>query len=98
MTTTPAKYRTGRHPGGRRYWIIFCPGCEQLHQISDLWTVTEHDDGTLTADPSILVTGGPDDTRCHSYLRAGTWEFLSDSTHDHAGTNHPMPDLPPYLQ
>lgn len=41
--------------------------------------VTEHEDGTITVSPSILVTGGREE-RYHGYLRAGVWETLPDST------------------
>lgn len=36
-----------------------------------LHTVIEHDDGTITVSPSILVSGGGE--RWHGFLRGGTW-------------------------
>jgi hypothetical protein len=39
-------------------------------------TVTEHDDGTITVSPSILVTGGGNDGEAevwHGYLERGVW-------------------------
>lgn len=39
-------------------------GCLSKHQI------TEHDDGTITVSPSILVTG---ETTWHGYLERGVW-------------------------
>jgi hypothetical protein len=39
--------------------------------------VTEHEDGTITVSPSILVTTG-DGRRWHGYLRRGVWEALDD--------------------
>lgn len=83
---------------GRRYWHVWCPGCEEVHSVSDHWTVTEHDGGTLTVDPSILLTRPPLPDRCHSYLRGGVWEFLGDSTHALAGQKVPMVPLPDYMQ
>lgn len=59
-------------------------------------------DGNLeapTLSPSILsrtapfVDGAPQGV-CHSYLKAGVFEFLSDCTHEFAGQHVPMPDLP----
>lgn len=35
--------------------------------------VIEHDDGTITVSPSILVDG---ETSWHGYLRAGVWESV----------------------
>lgn len=93
------KYRTGTDANGRRFWFVWCPGCNDTHQISDAWQVTEHDDGTLTVEPSILVTQPPTEYRCHSYLRGGgTWQYLADCSHDHAGGTAAMVDLPPYMQ
>ena len=34
--------------------------------------VTEHPDGTITVEPSILVTGGEGQS-WHGFLRAGVW-------------------------
>ncbi len=46
-----------------------------------------------TVSPSILVTdSGP--SRCHSFLRDGSLEFLSDCTHALAGQTVPLPDWP----
>jgi hypothetical protein len=39
--------------------------------------VTEHEDGTITVSPSILVETG-DGRRWHGYLRKGVWEALDD--------------------
>jgi hypothetical protein len=38
-------------------------------------TVTEHDDGTITASPSILVRGGPNCATelWHGFLERGVW-------------------------
>jgi hypothetical protein len=52
-------------------------------------------DGNLdapTLSPSILTDGAYG--RCHSFLKGGVFEFLSDSTHPLAGQHVPMPDLP----
>lgn len=31
---------------------------------------------------------------CHSFVRAGIWEFLGDCTHHLAGQHVPLPELP----
>jgi hypothetical protein len=63
-----------------------------------MWTF----DGNLdapTLSPSILwceiVVDGVE--VCHSFLRNGVFEFLSDCTHEHAGQHVPMPDLPDWF-
>jgi hypothetical protein len=40
-------------------------------------TITEHDDGTITVSPSILVDTG-DGRRWHGYLERGVWRALDD--------------------
>lgn len=88
-------YSTGRDADGRTRWHFWCPGCDEVHGVSDLWAVTENPDGTLTVDPSIKVTRpGVADYCCHSYLRNGVWEFLTDSTHALAGQTAPMAPWP----
>jgi len=36
--------------------------------------------------------------RCHTFIRAGMVQFLSDCTHALAGQTLPLPDLPPHLR
>lgn len=35
--------------------------------------VTEHDDGTISVSPSILVRGGGDEGEWHGFLERGFW-------------------------
>lgn len=55
----------------------------------------------VTLNPSILTHfnyGDPPTAYvCHSYLRNGQWEFLTDSTHDLAGKKVPMGPLPDWI-
>ncbi len=86
-------------------WVMtWCPGCEQAHPFRVKGrTVTWEWDGNLEAptfSPSYLTWSGDRDnptSRCHSFLRAGVWEFLQDSTHSLAGQSVPMVDLPDWL-
>lgn len=84
-----------------------CPGCASvggsgLHLLPV--NTTEHSpswdwDGNLerpTVEPSILTGGGQPFT-CHSFLRNGVFEFLSDSTHRYAGQSVEIPDLPDWF-
>ena len=43
--------------------------------------------------PSHQVGRG-EPTICHSFVKAGHWEFLSDCTHTLAGVTVPLPPLP----
>lgn len=64
-------------------------------------------DGNLeapTLSPSIATKIHPYDEQsrplgfCHSYLRGGVFEFLTDSTHKYSGQHVPMPDLPRWAE
>ena len=87
--SAPVSTGTGIVPG----WLVWCPGCDEPHALSPLWSFDGNLD-TPTFEPSILQLHG--DKRCHSFLRGGVWEFLSDSTHALAGLCTPVvqwPDL-----
>lgn len=84
--------------------MFVCPGCAAaegegtgLHLLpvnSETKTPSWQWNGDLeapTLSPSILSQGA---CRCHSYLRDGVFEFLSDSDHPLSGQSVPMPDLP----
>lgn len=51
-------------------WKLYLPGCG----VGDLTNhrVIEHEDGTITVEPSILVTGHQDIQR-HGYITNGQW-------------------------
>lgn len=89
--------------------MFACPGCaaggpEEYEGIHMLPVNAENIDkpswnwnGDLespTLEPSILTHGGPNYPTCHSYLRDGIFEFLTDSTHPLSGQHVPIPDLP----
>jgi hypothetical protein len=44
-------------------------------------------------DPATGRLPGAIEVRCHSFVRAGMIEFLSDCTHELAGKTVPIPDL-----
>lgn len=85
-----------------------CPGCTEqdgssgLHMLpvnTDKHQPVWNWDGDLekpTLNPSIL-TGKGTSLICHSYLRAGVFEFLSDCTHSLKNQFVPMPDLPDWF-
>ncbi|WP_051264705.1 DUF6527 family protein [Nakamurella lactea] len=75
-----------------------CPACDFLHGVRIIgqgaWDWDCNRDAP-TISPSILVQGGAENIRCHSFLKAGRWEFLSDCTHAFAGQTVDMVPLPP---
>jgi hypothetical protein len=88
------------------YW---CPGCDALHGITikpDVnpnngagWEFTGTKDNP-TYSPSQLslwegtVDGKPHKRVCHTFIRNGKIEFLSDCTHAMKGKTVPLPALP----
>lgn len=93
-------------PDGRGCWI-WCPGCDKAHRpvIAGVdgerpevcWEWNGHDDEHFGIEPSLLVDAGGDQPRCHSFIRAGHWQFLSDCGHQLAGQTVPMVPLPDWL-
>jgi hypothetical protein len=77
---------------------VYCPACDNPH----FFATDEHPDRdgpgwTFNGDgeeptfsPSMLVERP--ERRCHSHLRDGRWEYLSDSTHELAGETVPVPE------
>lgn len=85
--------------------MFVCPGCkvggpegyEGLHMLpvnSENHTPSWNWNGDLehpTLEPSVLTRGY---SLCHSYLRNGKFEFLTDSEHPLSGQTVDIPDLP----
>lgn len=58
---------------GEDVWLLYIPKCG-LGNLKN-HSVTEHEDGTITVTPSILVTGHDSGatTEVHGYLTRGVW-------------------------
>lgn len=93
--------------------MFVCPGCaaggpegyEGLHMLPvnspDIGKPSWEWDGNLeapTLSPSILTEASKHYSRCHSFLKAGVFDFLTDSTHPLAGQQVPLPDLPQWAE
>ena len=104
-----ASLRTVHDHGVVYQCLMFCcPGCALMHHNSGLHMLPVNTtlkspswsfDGNIeepTVNPSILTHSGVagKETTCHSYLRAGMFDFLGDCTHELAGQKVPMLDLP----
>lgn len=76
--TQPHEYRPGDYGRYRGRWYCTVPEPYEMPGALGAHDVTEHDDGTITVSPSILITfpGLPD--RWHGYLEAGVWRALDD--------------------
>lgn len=85
------------HDGALCFW---CPGCDHLHRCPVSGPKAWGFNGNFempTLTPSVLVTyksGDPDypDQRCHSFVRDGKIQFLSDCTHALASQTVDLPE------
>ena len=88
---------------GAKRLIWHCPGCDQAHGVPvsgpgpQVWHWNESEE-LPTLSPSILVRfpwGDPPQQRvCHSFMRDGRLQFLSDCTHALAGQTVDVPEFP----
>lgn len=75
---------------GDQYQFM-CPGCGIYHSFDNRWNFNGDLDKP-TFSPSLDVTGGKydendqwTDLHCHSYVKNGKIQFLSDCSHELAG-------------
>ena len=72
--------------------MIYCPGCKTHHVFDERWTFNG-DYENPTFSPSMLCNANCQRTRCHSFVRNGKIEFLSDCAHELAGQTMDLPDI-----
>lgn len=88
---------------GEHIWF-YCPGCEELHQIyikhnsssAPIWKWN----GSLdkpTFSPSIVISPNNKEYRCHSFVREGRIQFLSDCFHKLKNQIVDLPELPDWF-
>ena len=67
----------GKHPDGK--WYARPPSAPDEHFTGCLsgHDVVEHEDGTITVSPSILITGheGDCEAKWHGFLERGVWRL-----------------------
>ena len=80
--------------------VFWCPGCKSIHRINVepcgkecVWEYNG-DPKKPTVSPSVLQYGSNDPEmtvpRCHSFIRNGQIQFLSDCGHELAGQTIPL--------
>ena len=80
-----------------RYPAFHCPGCGCDHSISvgrgspHTWDWNGSFESP-TFSPSILCNKDFPDSRCHSFVKDGQIQFLTDCWHHLAGQTVPLPD------
>jgi len=60
----------------RGIWLLYLPGSGVGNLTAH--DVAEHEDGTITVSPSILVNGHRPNRRRHGFLRRGVWHPCGD--------------------
>ena len=90
-------------------WYFYCPGCKLRNEANGhsgedarmmalhvLNVETVHkfnrDSESPTFEPSLMAHCGAGNI-CHSYIRGGNIEFLSDSNHPLSGRTVPLPEI-----
>lgn len=80
-------------------YAFHCPGCEGAHSVrvnaehtntSGCWGWNGSEDSP-TFTPSILVDRGTPGRQCHSFVKDGMIQFLSDCWHSLAGQTVEIP-------
>lgn len=95
MRTIRGKLKETTFPTGEVWWAFHCPGCKRGHTITNAWEFDGNYDAP-TFNPSVLTWGSPWDAfRCHSFIKAGRIEYLSDCTHELTGQTVDLPDWAP---
>jgi hypothetical protein len=90
-----AKFLPIQTNDGSEEWSFFCPGCQYAHWVRvkgerPCWT-WNGDAERPTVSPSLFVD--PNGARkCHSFIRDGKIEFLSDCHHALRGQTVEIPD------
>lgn len=75
-------------------WAWWCPGCCTHHAVDEArWSVTGAESSRPSIVPSVVVRDAAGAVVCHSYVREGSIEFLSDCRHPLAGATRPLEPL-----
>ena len=87
-----------------RFW---CPGCDDLHQIDERWSITGTDEsptiiGSVLMSrqyhPETKAKHGLVDDVCHSFVTDGQIQFLGDCTHKLVNQTVGLPELPEWVK
>ncbi len=66
----PGDYRRTQHPDGSWHWYCCTPN--NYHGSLDAHDIAEHEDGTITVSPSILLSDHTGEL-WHGWLERGVW-------------------------
>lgn len=73
VSISPHLYEPGDYGQWEGRW--YCKPPDEPNRLGNISAhqITEHDDGTITVSPSILIRGGGDDGEWHGFLEKGVW-------------------------
>jgi hypothetical protein len=80
-------------------FVFFCPGCKRKHGFNVTGNIIWEFNGDMlnpTVSPSINSSAHSGDRliyRCHSFVKDGKIQFLSDCTHELAGQTVELPEI-----
>jgi hypothetical protein len=78
--------------GERVTYFFQCPACDTVHSFNQSWSFND-DYEKPTVSPSLLVTNGNENYRCHSFVTDGRIEYQGDCLHSMAGMTIDLPDI-----
>lgn len=85
-------HRMGNGPRGGTVYVFQCPGCGNTHPVEvPAWNWNGSAESP-TFSPSLLCNQHDPGSRCHSFIRDGKIQFLSDCHHPLAGQTVEIPD------
>jgi hypothetical protein len=72
-------------------YCIFCPGCQHYHILDSRWAFNlDLEKPTFT--PSLMCNRDFPESRCHSFIKDGNIQFLSDCYHSLANQTVELPE------
>lgn len=71
---------------------FYCPGCKMIHAVGLQVHKFNNNLDKPTFDPSILCNWVPERV-CHSYVKDGNIQFLTDCFHELAGKTVELPEF-----
>ena len=79
-------------------YMIFCPGCKCGHKFDSRWAFNGNMEkptfvGSMLVKWTADRSDGPIDHVCHSFVREGKIQFLSDCTHHLVNQTVDLPDF-----
>jgi hypothetical protein len=92
ITMAAKLHKMGQGPNGGINYVFHCPGCQYGHPVEVPRWIWNGSYDHPTFQPSLLCNGHDPKSRCHSYIKDGKIQFLSDCYHPLADQTVDIPD------